>query len=920
MKRFRFTWTVLAMVVCLGLVLPSATLAKKAAGPQEASKPAKDQKPAEGKPEDKKPPEAPKGPEDKAFADVVKDYEVRQGLFTFYYKADENKLLLEILPGQFDKIYQFSGTTERAVGERGLYSSQQGGDFAFVFRRVGKNVQWVKKNSSFMAEPGTPQARATGSSFPDSILATVKTLSKPHPERNSVLVDVADLFLSDLPGIAPVLNIVYQPTNYRFDKASSWLGPAKAFPENVIVDVWLHYVTDNPRSPSITVPDERSVPILVKYDLSSLPDTGYKPRLADDRVGQFLTVRQDFSSDHPTSPYKRYINRWQLEKKDPGAALSEPKEPIVFYLENTIPVEYREYFREGALLWNKAFEKIGFKNAIVVKQQPDDATWEAADTRYHTIRWFAGVDATFAIGPSRVNPFTGQIYDADIGFAEGLVRFARRDAEEFVGPVVPVTSFDEQPLPAIWGRNALERCSYGDGLVQQATLSMAVLDARGELSPELIQQIMHEYIVEVTAHEVGHTLGLRHNFRASTLLSVADLNNVQKTEEIGQTASVMDYNPVVVAPKGTKQGHFLTPTLGPYDYWAIEYAYKPIEGDEKAELAKIASRVADPTVPYSTDEDALGTYSPLAIDPLVNQFDQSSDPLAYFKQDVATIHELWASMESKLAKPGEGYQILRRSLARSIGEYNRAVLTSSKYIGGIYHVRDHVDDPHGRPPYTVVPAAKQHEALEFLRSAAFSEKSFELPPGLINKLAIDRQEGLDFISYFLIQRLDLPWHDAVLNLQRNVLNRLFHPVLLNRVLDNELRFAPGEKTFTMADLFRGLDTAIWSELDTNPAKISSLRRNLQREHLKQLTRVLLRPMPPQGGPGPVGVVIPVPPTPRVPEDATTLARASLIGIQAKIKAALAAGKVTDPTTKAHLEETQARIAAALQAHVDKPAE
>ena len=916
--RFGITWIALSLLICTTVMLPRRASAQHPTTPQDTGKAAKDTQ-AAAKPDDAKKAEAPKPTEEKTFAEVVKDMEVKQGLFTFYYKADENKLLMEIQPGQLDKVFMLAGTTERAIGERGLYASQQGGSFPFVFHRVGKSVQWVEKNASFTAAPGTPAARYTDRSFPDAILGSAKVASKPHPERNSVLVDTAELFVSDLPGFAPALNQVYQPTNYRFDKTSSWVGTLKTFPENVLLDVWLHYVTDNPRTPSVTLADQRSVPLLVKYDISAIPETGYKPRLADDRVGQFLTVHQDFTSDRPVSPYTRYINRWQLEKADPSAPLSPPKQPIVFWLENTVPVEYRPWFTEGVLLWNKAFERIGIKDAIVVKQQPDNAEWEAADTRYSTIRWFAGVDATFAVGWSRANPFTGQTYDADIGFAEGIIRFTRRDAEEFIEPVVSA-SLEEAPAPTLWGRHALLRCDYAEGLVQQAGLGMSVLEARGELSPEVREKVMHEFIVEVTAHEVGHTLGLRHNFRASTILGVKELNDLKKTEEIGQTGSVMDYNPLVVAAKGDKQGHFLTPTLGPYDYWAIEYAYKLIQGDEKAELARIASRVADPMLPYSTDEDALGTYSPLAIDPLVNQFDQSSDPLAYFKQDIGTIHELWGSMESKLTKPGEGYQVLRRSMGRSIGEYNRALLTSSKYIGGIYHVRDHVGDPNGRPPYTVVPAVKQREALEFLRTNAFSEKSFQLPPGLLNKLAIERQEGLDFISYFTVQRIDEPWHDIVLALQRNVLNRLYHPVLLNRVLDNELRFAANEKPFTMADMFHGLDTAIWSELDTNPAKISSLRRNLQREQLKQLVRLTLRPAPGGGGPPPVGVIFPVPPTPRPPEDATTLARASLASIQGRIKQALASGRVTDATTKAHLEETHARIAATLQAQVEKTAE
>jgi len=572
------------------------------------------------------------------------------------------------------------------------------------------------------------------------------------------------------------------------------------------------------------------------------------------------------------------------------------------------------------LLWNKAFERIGFKDAVAVKQQPDNADWDAADVRYSTIRWFAGVDATFAIGPSRANPFTGQIYDADIGISEGIIRVTRRQAEEFVEPVVPEAQQEPIWLPTAWSHNPRFFCDYANGLAQQAAFAVSLLDARQELTTEVQQKLLHEYVVELVAHEVGHTLGLRHNFRASILLKPNELNDVAKTDEIGQTASVMDYNPIVIAAKGERQGHFLTPTLGPYDYWAIEYAYKPIAGDEKAELVRIASRVADPTLPYATDEDALGTYSPSAIDPLVNQFDQSDDPIAYFRKRIGIVSELWASEDTKLAKPGEGYQVLRRAMSRGLNEYNRALLTSSKFVGGIYHHRDHVGDPHGRLPFTPVPATKQREALEFLRTYAFSEKAFQLPPSLQDKLAIDRLPGLDFISYFTVQRIDFPWHDTVLSIQRAVLNRLYHPITLARIQDDELRFAPNEKPFTMADMFQGLDAAIWSELDTGATKISSLRRNLQREQLKQLIRLVLRPAPPSPSASPVGIIIPLPPTPRPPEDATTLARASLVELQAKIRKALASRTLTDATSRAHLQETQARITQTLQAQIQKPPE
>jgi hypothetical protein len=873
--------------------------------PAQSPKAKAQRHPTTKKPEPKK--EEPKKDEAKPFDEVVKEMQVIKGLFTIYCKGDDNKTLLEILPDQLDKLFLFSASVDQAVGERGLHAAQMSGDFPFFFRRVGTNVQWVIKNPTFTAATNTPAARATARSFPDSILGAAKIQSKPHPDRKSVLIDLADLLVADLPGLAPALSQIYGPSAYRFDKPNSTLAGVKAFPENVLFEVWLHFVTDNPRVSSMTLPDPRSVPISFKYDFSLLQETSFKPRPPDDRVGHFLTLRQDFTSDRPTSPYLRHINRWHLEKADPKAALSPPKVPIIFWLENTIPLEYREPIKQGVLLWNKAFEKIGFKDALVVKQQPDDADWDAADTRFNTIRWFAGVDAAYAIGPSRANPFTGQIYDADIGFSEGIVRSVRRQGEEFVGPIVPKGDENHldppRALPTpIWNRHSRLVCNYAEGLAQQAAFAVSLLDSRGALSPEMEEKLMREWLIEVAAHEVGHTLGLRHNFRASTILKPDELMDVKKTAELSQASSVMDYNPIVIAAKGQAQGHFVPPTLGPYDYWAIEYAYKPIDGDEKADLAKIASRVADPLLPYSTDEDAMGTFSPIGIDPLANQYDQSSDPIAYFRERIGLVKELWDTMEAKLAKPGEGYQVLRRALGRGLSEYNRGLIVASKFVGGVYHYRDHVGDPNARPPYVPVPAAKQKEALEFVRQHAFSETAFELPANTLNRLAVDRLYGLDgFAGILGTRRIDYPWHDTVLGTQRNVLNRLLHPITLARLQDNELRFAPGEPVFTLADLFAGLDSAIWSELDRNAPKISSLRRNLQREHLKQLIRLTLRQE-------------------QLIEDATPLARASLETLQAKIKKSLGAGAVADPTSQAHLQETDRRITAALEAQMQKPVE
>jgi hypothetical protein len=862
----------------------------------------KDEKKAEAKKADEK--RKPYGDE-KPFADLVKDMDVHKGVFTFYRKAEENKIYLEITPEQFERTFLFAGSIEQSVGERGLYSSQMGGHFPFQFKLVGKNVQWIIQNSAFTAEKATPAERATRKSFANSILGSTRILSQPHPERKSFLVNLSDLLLTDLPGLAPALSETYKPSGYRFDRGNSAVTEVKVFPENCLLEVALHYACDNPKTASLAIPDERSIPIVVKYDFSKLRDSDYKPRFADDRVGHFLSLQQDFTSDRPSSPYIRRIHRWNLEKKDPSAALSEPKEPIVFWLENTVPAEYREWMKEGALLWNEAFERAGFKNAIVVKQQPDDADWTAADTRYNTIRWFAGVDASFAIGPSRANPYTGEIYDADIGFSEGIVRSVRRNGEEFISPILPIGQ-DGQPQPAAprlaWDMDGSHLCQLADGLAQQAAFGVSVLAARGAFTPEMEERMMKEYLIHVTAHEVGHTLGLRHNFRASTLLKPEDLLNDSVSEKLGQSGSVMDYNPIVIAGKDEKQGHFVPTTLGPYDFWAIEYAYKPIATNEAAELQKIAARAAEPELAYSTDEDALGTYSASALDPLVNQFDQSSDPIRYFENRIEIINELWTSIESKLVQDGEGYQILRRAVMRSLNEYYRALVTASKFIGGLYHHRDHAGDPNGRSPFAPISAEKQKEALEFMRRFCFSEEAFQLSPQLYNKLAPERLPGLDGLNgLFGATRLDTPWHDSVLNLQRAVLYRLHAPATLGRLQDNELRFQSTDNRFTMADMFLGLETAVWAELHHPVRQISSLRRNLQREHLKTLSRIALRNY-------------------SVPEDATSLARASLARIAENLDEKLKDAKLADTTSRAHLEETRARIRAVLEAQIAKSAE
>jgi hypothetical protein len=874
---------------------------------------------------EKKPDQAdakkPETPPEKPFADVVKDAKVVKGLFTFY-QTDE-KVFLEIQPEQFDKLYMLSLTCESGLGEGGFYGAEMCGETPVAFHRQGKNIQLIARNTRFVARENTPIERAVRRSFSDSILGSTKVESLQQPERKSVLIDLGALLLTDVPMYGYALEASFR-IPYRFDPKNSSFGALKAFERNVEIETIAHYATERPPLPPLlppgtppppgpppprNLPDLRSLLVHFRYSVSELPGPGYRPRLADDRVGHFFTQFQDYSTDTSFESSKRYIHRWRLEKQDPSQELSPPKQPIVFWLENTIPVQYRDALREGVLLWNKAFERIGFKDAVVVKQQPDDADWDPADVRYSTLRWFAGYpDPGFAEGPSAVNPLTGEIYDADIRFDAGMTRFFRREVAEYVYPAgMPWAGSDAPRLPflAPWHSGATAFCDMAQGAVIDAEFSFDLLVARG-MDPEgqEAEKFVHDYLVEIAAHEVGHTLGLRHNFRASTIHTLEQADDAAFTAREGLTGSVMDYIPTNVAPAGEKQGQYHQVELGPYDYWAIEYAYKPINAStpegELVELAKIASRASEPALAYDTDEDAGIGGGPFDMDPQVNRFDFGTDPLKYYARRVKLAQEITANMENKLEKPGQGYQVLRRSFDLALGQEGYSLYLASKYVGGVYHYRDHVGDPGKRVPFEPVPAAKQKEALELLRKHLYSPNSFQYSPELLNKLANPRfSDFTDFMS--MATRFDVPIHDMVLSLQTRVLDRLYHPIVLSRILDSEVKATAPNEVFNLGVLFTELQDSIWAETKVPGAslELNSYRRSLQRAHLRKLTAMVLRET-------------------AVPEDAQTLARQNLVTLRGQLQAALAKpGLKTSLETRAHLNESIARIDDVLKANMQR---
>ncbi len=826
----------------------------------------------------------------KGFDDLVKDMEKIEGLFTLYRDNEEGTVYLQINPDQFEKIYLCTMT--RQSGDAYIFdASSMLWNFPFFFKKINKRIQLIQKNLDFRAE-GTAMHKAIEKCLSNSIVASTSIVGKPQEETGAILIKASDLFLKDMTNVESITD--HYKLNYSFDKDNSYFGKLKSFPLNTEIDVILHFKSSKWRN-IYTLPDSRSMIHHYHYSLSEIQKTNYKPRLADDRIGCFTTIFQDYTDLLNESPYIRYINRWHIEKENPKAKVSKAKEPIVFWLENTIPPEFRPAVRKGILIWNDAFEKIGIIDAIVVKEMPDDADWDPADARYNTICWIVQPGGGYAVGPSHANPYTGQLYDADVRISIDFIRFFSREFGELIEP----GAWEKGLRSANWEKADINRFYEGDafaeGLAGQMAYGWDVLSNRGFLpdTKEEMKKYVEQGIIALVVHEVGHTLGFRHNFKASTYYTLEQLQDKKFTEKNGVSGSVMDYNPLNLAPINGKQGNYFQTQLGTWDYWVVEYAYSIFEPEkEEKELKKITKKCTQPLLDYGTDEDAYG-MSVRGIDPSCNMFDLGKDIIASYESRLQLARKWWKDIPKNFEKKGKQYKKFLSVFNQSISEYNSAAHNVSKYIGGLYAHRDHIGDPHGRPPYEVVPAKEQRRALNFLTKNILAEDAFSFDPELLNKLVPEKMWKFTR-SIWAIKRPDYPIHSTVGWLQSIVFAHLYDPLVLSRLHDNELKFKPEEEKFTMTEMFISMNKTVWSELAGNK-NINSYRRELQRIHLHCLSDLILKKES------------------KIPNDAVSLARANLKDILEQIEEMYKAD--LSVITKAHLEESYAKIDAVLSAQI-----
>ena len=862
---------------------------------------------------------APKKSPFKPIKEVVKDATPKPGYIKTYLNRDQ-KVFVELSPKQLGQEFGMLMHYSQGAGVFNVHDGLYLGDMRLMkFERVGDQIYLIHVNPKFTAQEGSALKRSLEDNTGHSIVQAFKIAGEDSTSK-AILIDATPFFVSDYANISNRLKPYYGNKPVQYDKGRSYLSNIMAFPKNVEIDVMLTYKsTSPPRSTSAGVSDYRSVPVGVRYSMIALPENPMPIRYADDRLGHFGDAQRDFSKLKENSSYVRYVTRWRLEPSDLEAyekgELVEPKKPIVYYMDHSIPLEYRQYVKEGILAWNDAFEEAGFKNAIVVKEAPDDSTWSAEDARYSTIIWTAAHSMGYAIGPSQTDPRTGEILNADILISSTFVTGWSQEYQQLIGEEGIMTRYIQnmeamQGMPA----DAVGRmCLYEAGKAHQFGLMRTVLIGQGVISgtEPMPEEFLGDAIRDLIMHEVGHTLGMRHNFKGSSAIPFAKLNDSAFTQEHGLTLSVMDYAATNIAVDPQKQGDFVNKTVGTYDKWAIKYAYKPFlakpmsgpprlanPNEEIEFLQAIASEGAHPMHAYNTDEDTH--RGPMALDPLSNTWDLGSDPMEYAQDRIMLVGKIQPRIEDRLIAEGEGYQRLRGAVNGLMFEQFRSVIPVTKYIGGVYFHRDHKGDTDKREPFVPVSAAKQREALQLINETAFKPGAFHVDAEMLNKMTPNRYS--DWSVGWSSGAIDFPIHEQVRSMQQYLLGTILDNGRLARMINNEVRMPGNQEVYTVAEMMGTLTDEIFAEVIAGK-NVDSYRRNLQRLYIDRLIAIMLNQRP----------SLAMPPA---PEDARSLARYQLVEIDREITEALEVNGL-DESTRAHLMETQARIAQAMDAQLSR---
>jgi hypothetical protein len=838
-------------------------------------------------------PASPASPE--AYDAFVKKAQRQHGLIDLLTKDDD--LYLDLSDDQFEKPFVIAPVLAAGVGEA-AFAGRIYPTFLLEFKRVGKRVLWIEKNTDFAAPAHSTAANALAISVSDSVIASSPIVAEDDATKRVVVS--ASFFLTDFENVGRDLGgrggqplILFGPPaapRFTVDPTRSYIERTKALPKNDEVLASLAF--SGPPGQLSGAPDGRGVRLRMHYSIVEAPDaSAYVPRLADDRVGYFVTSQKRFDDDTRTTPFVRFIDRWNFKRG-----------PIVYYLTNEIPKQYKPVIRAALLSWNAAFAKAGIPDAVEVRDQPDDPAWDPDDVRYSTVRWITSDSTPFAAyGPHIADPRTGEILRVEIVIDGESMRSIKRG---FVDQVLAARSLPRDPsglpLPdsslALACPDAGDCDTYGEDSAELAATGSDAIRARGA-TPAQIERYADDWLRSVVLHESGHNFGLRHNFISATLYPLAEIRDPKFSRAHGIVGSVMGYTPVNLSPPGRPQGEYFQLKLGPYDEWAIRYGYEAIPNaatpdDERIALERLASESTLPQYAYATDEDANG---PLAIDPRVATFDLSSDPLAYDADQLALVDGLIASLDRTFPRDGRSYADERATFETMLRSYQRAAMLAVKYIGGAYTSRDHRGQPGGAPPLRPVPREASRRAFGLLADRVFSSRALHWAPRLVDDLGPD---------HFLrrgepAEAPEFPVAERVGAMQDAVLYAMFSPETMSRLADAPFTATSRERTMSLADLFGWTQAAVWDDLSPQLTSIDPIRRALQRRYASLLVAYALAPSFLLDEIG-------------YPNDTAPLATFELRRLANGLDAALRSPRL-DVATRAHLEDVRERVRHALDA-------
>ena len=739
----------------------------------------------------------------------IKPKNSSNGLFTFYQNTENGSLYLLVNESQLNKEYMYfsqivDGTTEvadRAI--RGTYKDC----YIFYIKKHFDKLQFIKPNTSFYFDNNSKLSNSSGANISDAVLASLDIVEKDE-SNGEYLINFTELILSEIFTIVGDDDDDDDDDELNFNRSS--IESIQSFEKNTNIKTKYVYINKNISNANNELADPRLYSIQVFHTFMSVPDDGYEPRMNDQRVGYFVTKTDDMTTTN-TVNYRDLIHRWRLIKKHRNAALSEPVKPITWWIENSTPHEWRDTIKEGVLAWNVAFEKAGFKNAIVVHEQPDDADWDAGDVQYNVLRWTSSPNPQYAgYGPSAVNPKTGEIISADIMLEFDIFKYTN-DQNQL---------YDEKNENLNDKSHKSCKCSAIKYANQGLQFGNAVLQVTSAPQYEL-NRLQKEYMKEVVMHEIGHTLGLRHNMKASQLYTPDQLADKNFIEGKALSGSIMDYMDINLTNDPSKQGQYYSTNIGPYDIWAIQYGYTPFKNE--SERVALLNKSTLPELAFGTDEDDMREPDGNAVDPRIMIFDLSSDAITYSVNRIKLVNKLLKNIKIKFMVNGESYQGLVNAYNVLINAKFNACSVISRYVGGVYTERALVGQQGATKPFRPVSLKEQKRAMRALDTYIFSPEAIKIQKNFFNYIARQRREGDSY------ERSEDPKiHSAMLNIQKNILQHIVNPKTLQRMLDSELYGNRYKLVTFMNDLN---DIMFKDDINKN---INYFRQNLQLYYVKNI--------------------------------------------------------------------------------------